>query len=64
MKSGSLVCLKSAYRDKGHPDDKIVGIVISMSDKGYHVLFTDLGGALSTEILKRIELETFYEEAR
>ena len=62
MNPGTLLCLKSAYRGRGHPDDGIIGIVLEGSGRDYRVLFTDLSGGLSVERVKGVEMMTYYEE--
>jgi hypothetical protein len=62
MNPGTLLCLKSAYRGRGHPDDGIIGIVLEDSGRDYRVLFTDLSGGLTVERVKVGEMMTYYEE--
>ena len=57
---GDMICLKKQYRGLGHPDDFVVGIVISLHGK-YHVLFTEKSGACAIEEVRQIEMGLYYQ---
>lgn len=58
---GDLICLKKTYRGTGHPDDFIVGIVISSwSKRRLLLLFSERIGVPAIEFITLQEAETYY----
>ena len=59
FRPGDLVCLKKYYHGLGHPDDFVVGVVISACGK-FQVLFTERNGACSFEDVRKVEASVYY----
>jgi hypothetical protein len=58
---GSLICIRDTYRKIQHPDDGIVGLVISNVDKRYLVMFTELTGIPAFEDCREQEMSLYYK---
>lgn len=56
---GDLFSLRSTYRGTRHPDDFIVGIVLSRKNK-LLVLFSERNGTPAIESISLQEAETYY----
>jgi hypothetical protein len=57
---GSLICIKGRHRKAQHPDDGIVGLIISSVDGRYLVMFTELSGVPALDDCLERELSLFY----
>lgn len=57
---GDMICLKKQYRGLGHPDDFVVGVVISAGGK-YQVLFTEKNGSCVLDEIRQIEMGLYYQ---
>lgn len=57
---GDLICLKKTYRGAGHPDDFIVGIVISKRGKKMLIAFSERTEMLAMETISIQEFEIYY----
>ena len=58
---GSLICIKGRHRKAQHPDDGIVGLIISSVNDRYLVMFTELSGVPALDVCREQELSLFYK---
>lgn len=56
---GDLICLKKTYRGLGHPDDLVVGLIISCG-KNLCVLFSERFGVPAIEDFPSLQGEVYY----